>query len=90
MAPNIKAGTKAGDRIRLLDLQRDNATDHSKTIATRYFVAVAWYVPHPLLAYSAGGMIMMWAPAVPGNINHGPPGMGISERPVDSAVAHGV
>lgn len=38
-----------------------------------------------------GGVIMMCAPAVPGNISHGAPGaVGCAERPVDSLVAQGV
>jgi hypothetical protein len=38
-----------------------------------------------------GGLIMMWAPAVPGNISQGPPMLvGESGRPVDASVAQGV
>ena len=37
-------------------------------------------------AYRFGGLIMMCAPAVPGNINHGPLS-GAVDSPVDSGVA---
>ena len=36
--------------------------------------------------YFLGGLIMMWAPGVPGYISHGP-GPGVVESPVDSGVA---
>jgi hypothetical protein len=37
-----------------------------------------------------GGLIMMWAVGVPGNISHGPPGTGRIGSPVVSGVANGV
>ena len=37
-----------------------------------------------------GGLIMMWAVPLPGYISHGPPGTGVTDRPVDSGVANGV
>ncbi len=37
-----------------------------------------------------GGLIMMWAPAVPGNISQGALGAASVESPVDSGVAKGV
>ena len=39
----------------------------------------------------SGGLIMMWAPCVPGCMIHGMPGAsGFSGRPVLSAVAYGM
>jgi hypothetical protein len=73
---------------------------HSSTLADAGDVHVT--SPHPYTRrvvllqfyesnyFSVGGLIMMWAPGVPGNISHGPPGTGIVERPVDSGVAYGV
>jgi hypothetical protein len=40
-------------------------------------------------AYFFGGLIMMWAPAVPGDISQGAPSLALVERPVDSGVAKG-
>ena len=42
-----------------------------------------------VFAAGFGGLIMMWAPAVPGNMIHGPPGIGMVESPVLCAVAYG-
>ena len=39
--------------------------------------------------YFFGGLIMMWAPAVPGDISHGAPSLALVDRPVDSGVAKG-
>lgn len=39
-------------------------------------------------SYFFGGLIMIWAPAVPGYISHGP-GPDVVVRPVDSGVAKG-
>ena len=46
---------------------------------------------HPPISdpYFFGGLIMMWAPGVPGYISHGP-GPALVESPVDSGVAYGV
>jgi uncharacterized membrane protein len=39
--------------------------------------------------YFLGGLIMMWAPAVPGYISHGALSLGLVDSPVDSGVAKG-
>jgi hypothetical protein len=39
--------------------------------------------------YLFGGLIMMCAPAVPGNISHGALSLGLVDSPVDSGVAKG-
>ena len=39
--------------------------------------------------YIFGGLIMMCAPAVPGNISHGALSLGLVDRPVDSDVGKG-
>ena len=39
--------------------------------------------------YFFGGLIMMWAPAVPGDISQGALSLGLVERPVDCGVAKG-
>src|SRR5271169_7154646 len=39
--------------------------------------------------YFFGGLIMMCAPAVPGDISHGALSLGLVESPVDSGVANG-
>lgn len=53
--------------------------------------AVYWFVyralPEPI--YFFGGLIMMWAPAVPGYISHGALSLGLVDSPVDSGVAKG-
>ena len=36
----------------------------------------------PCAYFSCGGLIMMCAVGLPGNINHGPPGIGIVESPI--------
>lgn len=46
--------------------------------------------PRAAAYFGRGGLIMMWAPGVPGNISHGAPGPGVVGNPVDSAVAFGV
>jgi len=42
-----------------------------------------------LTNYFFGGLIMMWAPAVPGDISHGPPALACVDNPVDWGVANG-
>jgi len=39
--------------------------------------------------YFFGGLIMMWAPAVPGYMSHGALSLGLVDSPVDSGVAKG-
>ena len=39
--------------------------------------------------FAFGGLIMMCAPAVPGYISHGAPGLGESDSPVVAGVAKG-
>lgn len=41
------------------------------------------------IRYGLGGLTMMWAPAVPGYINHGPLS-GVPGTPIESGVAYGV
>ena len=47
--------------------------------------------PHHTLhtIYFFGGLIMMWAPAVPGYISQGALSLGLVDSPVDSGVAKG-
>jgi hypothetical protein len=44
---------------------------------------------HSKTLYFFGGLIMMCAPAVPGDISHGAPSLALVERPVDCGVANG-
>ena len=44
---------------------------------------------HAGIRYGLGGLTMMWAPGVPGYINHGPLS-GDPGTPTDSGVAYGV
>jgi hypothetical protein len=45
--------------------------------------------PDQLIYYFFGGLIMMWAPAVPEYISHGALSLGLVDKPVDSGVAKG-
>jgi hypothetical protein len=42
-----------------------------------------------LAVYLFGGLIMMWAPAVPGYISQGALSLALVDSPVDSGVAKG-
>jgi hypothetical protein len=50
----------------------------------RQGVSVAW-----VAIYFFGGLIMMCAPGVPGNISHGALSLALVDSPVDSGVAKG-
>jgi len=57
----------------------------------RFWGEIQKSTPIPTVAYSLGGLIMIWARWVPGSIIHGIPGTsGFKAKPVVSAVAQGI
>ena len=74
----------AGSHDAKADIQKKSAVMTTKVAASLSVNAIRRNGER----YCFGGLIMMWAPAVPGYISHGP-GPDVVERPVDSGVANG-